>query len=782
MNSHSIRVLEFDQIVDKLHDLCWSVPAKRFAIAPSNDLAQIEHSLDCLAEMMEIYRTDNGPPGLIFEDIDLMLERCAAQGAVLEPSELTKVADLYNAAKGFIDLDQRYANLNRLCSDLEYAEDMVSDIDRMIEPPNEIKDNATPRLKEIRRRIRRTRQLLETKFNSYLESDYARFLSDNVVTIREGRFVLPVREGDRGKIKGVVHDRSSTGATFFIEPFETVEYNNSYRELLAEEKQEIYRILRELTDKALSRLDSIKQNIRILIELDIYSAKARLALYLDCSRPEINDKNYINLKSCYHPLLKWRDVQAGKNTTVPMDLELGKAFSTLIITGPNTGGKTVALKTVGLACLMAQTGLFLPAADGSSLPVFDNIFADIGDEQSLEASLSTFSAHLENIKSALKEATAKCLVLLDEIGAGTDPDEGAALGQAIIENLTTRGIPSIVTTHHGKLKTLAVNIKGVENASLDFDTENMKPAFRFRTGVPGLSFAIETARKLGLNESITDRAESLIDRSERRLGEIVTELTGKLRSAEEDLQKAEEKRLSYEALSRLYSDKLENIEQEKKKIKKEALESAEKLIRQVKSELNELIEQAKKSDKKIEALRAAKRETESRIETTREQLKQFETPVQRIAASGKVGERVYLPEMDAAGEIIEAPDTAGKVKVKIGNVVLHTQINKLFKTSEPEKPAGQTTHGSAFADITPSMEIDLRGLTFEEAQPALDKYLEDVYLANLNNVSIIHGKGTGALRMKVHEYLKTHHRVKSFRLGYWDEGSYGVTIVEMKRE
>ena len=782
MNPHSIKVLEFEQIIEKLHDLCWSIPAKRFAITPSNSADQIEHSLNCLSEMVEIYQADNGPSTLIFGDVDLMLEKTAAEGVVLEPSELVKVADLYNVVKGFIDLEDKYSNLQKLSSGLVYNESVVSGINQTVLPPDEIKDSASPELKSIRRQIRQTRKLLENKYNSYLESDYSKYLSDNIVTIRDGRFVLPVREGDKSKVKGVIHDRSSTGVTFFIEPFEAVEYNNNYRELLVAEKQEIYRILRQLTDQVIESLESIKTNVRILITLDIYSAKARLALKLKCSRPEITDRNIIDIKNGYHPLLRWRDRQSGSDNTVPLDLQLGQEFTTLVITGPNTGGKTVALKTIGLICLMAQSGMFIPADEGSTVPVFSNIFADIGDEQSLETSLSTFSAHLGHINTALNEAATDCLVLLDEIGAGTDPDEGAALGQAIIENLTGRGIPSIITTHHGKLKTLAVNIEGVQNGSLDFDTKNMRPTYRFRTGVPGLSYAIDTARKLGLDNSITDRAESLIDRSERKLAEIITELTNKLQAAEENFNKAEEKKLSYEALSRIYSDKIENIEREEKRIKKESLQEAEKLIRKAKDEITSLIDEAKRSDKKIEAFRSAKRQADTKIQEIKEQVKQFEPPINRAAALGKVGEKVYLPEMNATGEILELSDDSGKVRVRIGNVVLHTDLDRLYKTTEPEIPAEHISRSTAFIDVSPAMEIDLRGMTFDEAEPVLDKYIEDVYLTHLDNVSIIHGKGTGALKTKVQNYLKKHQRVESFRLGYWNEGSYGVTIVKIKRD
>ncbi len=782
MNPHTIKVLEFDRVIEIIQNLCWSTPAKRTTIKLFDNADQIENSLDCLSELLEIYQVDGGPPSLVFGDVDLMVEKCAAEGVVLEPAELANVADFFYIVKGFLELDEKYSNLKNLTGALVYSGDITEKIENVVDRPNDIKDSASPELKSIRRQIRSTRAKLEAKYNSYIDSEYSKYLSDNVVTVRDGRFVLPVREGDKGKIKGVVHDRSSSGVTFFIEPFETVELNNNYRELLAAEKQEVYRILRHLTDMILEKLESIKTNVQILVQLDLYSARARFAIKLKCTRPLINQDCYINIKRGYHPLLKWRDKQNGTSDTVPLDLELGRDFTTLVITGPNTGGKTVALKTVGLLCCLAQSGMFIPAAEGSTVSIFSDIYADIGDEQSLEASLSTFSAHLKNIMNALTRATSDCLVLLDEIGAGTDPDEGAALGQAIIENLTERGILSIVTTHHGKLKSLAVSNHNIENGSLDFDTQKMKPTYRFRMGVPGLSYAIETARKLGIDDAITNRAESLIDRSELKLSVIITELSEKLQATDEKLHQAEENRLAHESAAREYNDKIENFEIEKKRIKKESLEEAELLIREARSEIDYLIEQAKRSEKKVEALREVKHKTEEKTKEIKQQLKKFEPAGNRRAAIGRVGEKVYLPDMQASGEIVEKPDKSGRVKVRIGNVVLLTDLRKLFSRDETHSSAQSFSGSTAYVESTPELQIDLRGLTFDEAQPALDRYLDEVSLAGLDRVSIIHGKGTGALRTKIQNHLKNHWRVKSFRLGEWNEGSYGVTIVEIKKD
>jgi DNA mismatch repair protein MutS2 len=783
MNPHTLKVLEYDRIVDKLHDLCFSSPAKKNVIAPSDKLTEIEHSLDCLAEMIELYQVDGGPPSLSFGDVDILVEKALASGEVLEPADLLNVGELYGVTRGYLKLDKRFTHLKMLTEKLHYDEDLASTIDRVVQPPNEIKDNATPELRRIRRELRTTRERLEAKFNSYIDSEYSTHLSDSVFTLRDGRYVLPVKESSKGRVKGIVHDRSSTGATFFIEPLDAVEQNNNMRELQAAERQEIYRLLRELTDRVFANVIGLKNNIKILAGIDIYSAKAMFAIKLNCRRPILNNEYHINIINGYHPLLRWRDKQTGQDGTVPMDLQLGRDFTALVITGPNTGGKTVTLKTAGLLCLLAQTGMFIPASDGSSLPIFTEIYADIGDEQSLEASLSTFSAHLANIRNALEQADEKCLVLLDELGAGTDPDEGAALGQAIIEDLAARRVRAIVTTHHGRLKTLAVNIPGVENGSLDFDRENLRPTYRFRMGMPGLSYAIETAQKLGLDDGLTQRAESLLDRSERKLSVIITELSDRLQETEKELGEAKKNRLSYEALAKLYNDKLDNIEKEKKQIKKEALERAEKMVQEARNDIDRLIDEAKNSHKKIESLRTARHQADKKANELNEQVKQIEPRNDGEPARGLIGEKVFLREMNATGEIIEKPDKDGRVRIRIGGVTLVTDLAGLYQASSSKEIHSQKVGDySVYEDAAISLQIDLRGLTFDEAQPLLDKYLDDVYMAGLESVSVIHGKGTGALRTKIQNYLKNHIRVKSFRLGNWDEGSYGVTIVEMKRD
>mgnify|MGYP000328604608 CR=1 FL=1 len=777
MNSHALKVLEYGRIVQQLHDLCFSSPAKRIKIEPLTETATIENNLDCLAEMLELYQADGGPPSLAFDDVDRIAEKAASSGDVLEPAELLKIGEFLSVTKGFVQLDRKFVNLNRLTGRLHYNEELDTAIRKSIKPPDEIRDGATPELRRIRREIAQSRERIEARFAEYLNSNLSSHLSDSVYTIRDGRYVLPVRESSRSKIKGIIHDRSSTGATYFIEPIEAIEQNNQLRELMSAEKQEIYRILRRLTDEVCAYIEILKENVEILSSIDLLSARARFAIKLNCVRPILSRERIIEIKSGYHPILRWRERYNNGAATVPLDFSLGGDYKTIVITGPNTGGKTVALKTVGLLCLMAQSAMYVPAGEGSTFGVFRDIYADIGDEQSLEASLSTFSSHLQNILEALREADSDCLVLLDELGAGTDPDEGSALGQAIIENLTERGVCTVVTTHHGRLKALAVSLSGVANGSLEFDQENLQPTYKFRQGIPGMSYALQTARKLGLSDSITARAESLIDQSERNLSAVIAELSGKLKKIDEQLENAVRSRLAYESLAKIYADKIESLEKQKKDIKKDSVIKAEQAVRQARAEIDSLIAEAKASSKKLEALRDARRAADRKLDELQKKADSLEPKPQGNAPLGLPGEQVYLREMNATGEIVEKADRDGRVRVRIGKVTLVTDLAKLvLKADAAAQPAGGYRFDS---ETAPSLELDLRGLTFDEAQPVLDKYLDDVYLAGLESVTIIHGKGTGALKAKIHQHLKGHNRVKSFRLGNWDEGSYGVTIVEM---
>jgi DNA mismatch repair protein MutS2 len=471
-----------------------------------------------------------------------------------------------------------------------------------------------------------------------------------------------------------------------------------------------------------------------------------------------------------------------KLEVVPLDLTLTRDDRILIITGPNTGGKTVALKTVGLLALMASSGLFVPADSKSQFKLFDKIFADIGDEQSIESSLSTYSSHLNHIKEALEEADSESLVLFDELGAGTDPDEGSAIGQAVVEHLSRVECYAVVTTHHGKLKALAGKVPGVTNGSMEFDQQHLRPTFVFKAGIPGSSYAVEIAKKLGIADHITGRAWELMDQKERDLTRLIAELNQKSVGLAEELKKATANRISFESLSKIYQDRLDALQKQEKELRKKRLKETEDLIRSTKDELDRLLESAREKKKDREALREIRRDITERLTQTRQEIEQVTGQAAAYQqAQGLPGEHVMIRGIEAKGEILEPADASGRVRVRIGNATMLTDLEKLVRLSEPGRELKSSQIRTDYAP-TPGLEIDIRGLTFEEAEPVIERYLDDAGNAGLETVSIIHGKGTGALRKKVKEYLDRNARVSSHRLGNWNEGSSGVTVVTIKKD
>ena len=476
----------------------------RMNLLPYDNLPSIEQALDLLFEMIEIFNFDGGPPSLEFNDLALKLEEGRAVGDVFEPLELLEFFAFFGIIRDCQKIRPQYKKLHEILDELIYPEEVHREIDKCIDISGDVKDSASPLLKSLRRELVAIKGKLNDRFDKYLHSDTSSYLSDNLFTIRDGRYVLPVRDSDKGRVKGIIHDRSSSGATFFIEPAETVELNNRHRELETAEREEINRILRHLSDLLYENYEAIKMDVTLLAHLDFIAACARLSRELHANRPKFSEEGVFDIKSGRHPTLLLSNPDAAEKV-VPLNLALTPEANLLVITGPNTGGKTVSLKTVGLLSLMAASGLFVPADPKSQFILFERIFADIGDEQSIESSLSTYSSHLNHIRTALEEADEKSLVLLDELGAGTDPEEGSAMGQAVIEHLSDKRCYAIVTTHQGKLKALAGNVRGVINGSMEFDTQKLRPTFVFRAGVPGSSYAVEIARKLGLSKSITDQ-------------------------------------------------------------------------------------------------------------------------------------------------------------------------------------------------------------------------------------------------------------------------------------
>jgi DNA mismatch repair protein MutS2 len=780
MNSHTLDVLEYKKIIDELVSFCKSVPGKRIAseLKPANDFRAIDLHLDLTAEMNEMFEFDGGPPDLEFANLGLRLEEASSSGTIIEPKELLLFAAFFRTVSRCQKIDSKYEKISDLLSSLIYPDSVHRAIERAIDPSGDIKDSASPVLKTIRKELRQVKVKLDEKFERYLREDMSAYLSDNIFTIREGRYVLPVREGDKGHVQGIIHDRSSSGATFFIEPSETVELNNLHRELETGEREEINRILRKLSEMLYMNLEAVKTDVELLSRLDFIAGCSRLSRKLNANRPLFSDSRELHIVNGKHPVLVLNFADDPLKEVIPITIDMAEGSNIYIITGPNTGGKTVALKTVGLLSLMAASALYIPADGKSVFTLFDDIFADIGDEQSIDSSLSTYSSHLSHIRVALDGAEGNSLVLLDELGAGTDPDEGSAIGQAIVEDLSTKKCFGIVTTHHGKLKALANKVEGVVNGSMEYDTENLRPTYRFLTGIPGSSFAVQIAEKLGMPPEITGRASELIDKKEQDLTELITELNKKLGQLKREEEEASSNRLKYESLVMTYEGKLKAQEKIEKERKRDLLKRKEEIIRETVAELDSLLKEAKKKSSDRTEIRRIRKTASEKLNKTREEILELTPVPEGEPARGLPGETVYVTGIDVDGEVLEPADSLGRVKVRVGNVTMLTDLKKLIK----KKKSSAVAVSSVKTDYSPEsgLELDIRGMTFEEAEPVIDKYMDDARNSGLATVFIIHGKGTGALRKKVQEYLSRNSGVESFRLGNWNEGSSGVTVVSLK--
>ena len=784
MDDHTLKVLEFEKIKKMLSDRCLSDPAKElvFSFYPSTDLVEIEDKLKEDSELKEILSYEETFPLNRFEDIRNSLKKAKLEGAFLEPKELLSISEIISLSKSLLKFikgkEKKYPKIYELISNLKSFDQIAKEISIAVDPSGEIKDTASKKLFSIRQEKKTLRNRLLDKLHNILGTRKAKGpRQDDVITIRDGRYVIPLSEAEFRVQKGIVHDQSSSGATLFVEPLVTVELNNNLRELELSEKREIERILTQITSLIRQEIDDLEICMNTLQKLDFIYAKAKLSLDLKCTKPILNQKGYIRLLNARHPLL------ATQKEVVPLSLELGKDFYTLVVTGPNTGGKTVALKTVGLLCLMALSGLHIPADEGSEIGLFQKLYADIGDEQSIETSLSTFSSHISQIIKAIKNSDENSLVLLDELGAGTDPKEGAALGEAIIESLTRKKVRSVITTHQGALKVLAENYPGIEDASLEFDKKSLKPTYRFQIGFPGSSYAVEIAQRLGMPEDIVKKAFDLVGSKERDLAVLIEKVQNNLETLRENRAKLNEQRKASEELLNLYQDRLKKLDEGKKEYKAKALKEAQKLVEDARKEIERLVAEIRRTQAEKEAIKQAHKYLEEKREEIIKKIEEqkIERKIIEKKWDIKVGDFVWIDSLNIEGEVMAQPDKAGKVKVRIGNIISSVPKEELsLLEGEPKKElsSGIKYQLPSLDEIRP--EIDLRGMTSDEAIDKVDKYLYDAYLAGLTTVEIIHGKGTGALRKKMQEFLKEHPKVESYRLGELNEGGSGVTIVKLK--
>lgn len=795
MNEKTLRILEYDKIINKLAGFTSSQPGKEKAKAllPSRDMETVKSMLKETDDGVK-YVIKRGMPSLGgIRDIRNLLKRIEI-GAVLSPGELLDVADVLRLSRNLKshafassrDKDEEAENIVlQLIGRLEPNRRVEEKIEACIASEEEIRDDASPVLKGIRKQIREQQEYIKEKLNSMIRSPrYGKYIQEPIVTIREGRYVIPVKQEYRNEIPGLIHDSSSSGMTLFIEPMAAVEANNYIKQLIIKEQAEIEKILSGLTADVGGILNQLESNMEILANLDFIFAKSSLSFHYNCTLPKLNTEGQIVINKGRHPLIEPEKV-------VPIDFRIGDRFSTVVITGPNTGGKTVTLKTIGLFTLMAQSGLHIPATDNTEISIFDDVFADIGDEQSIEQSLSTFSSHMGNIVNILKKAGRKSLVLLDEIGAGTDPTEGAALAMAILEYLHKKGATVVATTHYSELKLYAMTSEYAENASCEFDVETLRPTYRLLIGVPGKSNAFEISKRLGLLDDVLGRAKQFLTRENIRFEDILAEIEKEKREMEREKQNAESYRLEAEKLKDELAMQKDKLNKEKEKIIKEAKEDARRIlaesIREAESIIAELRRMEKEREvaernKKIEELKSS---LKNKINKLDEELLEPLFPrddIVKAPESLKPGDTVLIMNLKQKGILEELPDSNGEAVVRVGVMKINVHVSNLRVIDEQKIQDGKTGVGQIGRSkaMSISTELDLRGLTLEDAIEKTDKYLDDASIAGLKSVVLIHGKGTGILRAGIHKYLKTNSHAKSFRLGKFGEGEDGVTVVELK--
>ena len=785
--------LDYGAIRERLAGHCILPRAKELAegLMPQADLRTVRHMLRETDEGKLLLRIKPLFSVRGAKEIRPYLDRCR-RGGMLTPEELLKIRDTVKIARQIRQtlIENKQSNKD-LYSELFIIRETVEavipqkniedQITRSIGEDGSVQDQASAELNRLRRAKSSGQQKIKNSLDGILRNaNYQKMLQDHVITTRGDRYVVPIKLEYSSAFPGIVHDQSASGATVFIEPLAIVQLGNELRETILKENREIQRILKELTALVTAKVAEIEELYEALAKLDFILAKARLSEEMQAGSPLVVNKQEIKLVNARHPLLTGH--------VVPISVSLGKAYRFLVITGPNTGGKTVTLKTIGLMSVMMQSGLHIPAESESKLGIFSHIFVDIGDEQSVEQSLSTFSAHMVNIVDIINKANAKSLVLLDELGAGTDPAEGSALAMAILSELLERGSCGVATTHYGALKSFAYNTPGVENASVEFDSETLKPTYRLLTGIPGRSNALSIAQRLGLSPKVLEKSRSFLSEREIKESGLLENLEDIQREIELQKQKLQEEH--QKAAQKAADLKRKNLELEEKyeqailKAKEEALE----IIREVKAEAETIIKEIREAQKK------ERKQQEAAIEKVRQNIKNLSKNLYHQDSTSKrkgpspqqiqAGQLVYIPNLRQKGQVLQKPDNNNEVLIQAGILKVSVPLSQIRIVDETRKPEhlAKTMQGSLGMGkaVTLRSEIDLRGKLVEEAELLLDKYLDDAVITGIDQVSIIHGKGTGALRHGIHQFLKTHPHVKAYRLGEFGEGDSGVTIVELK--
>ncbi len=777
MNQKVQSILEFDKIKSMLEKNAISHEGKEavLKLTPSTQLEDVVLLLNETDEACKVIETKGHSPLNKYNDIRGIMSRLRIE-AVLSMGELLNIAlflkSVREARRGILDGNENEGGIYSLASLLVPFKDIEDSIYNDILNDEEMADSASAKLFSLRRQIRQQNDSIRDRLNSLVRSlDKDGVLQESIITMRNDRYVLPVVAAHKGRVPGIVHDQSASGATLFIEPMAVVEINNTIRQLKLDERDEIQRILENYSRMLAEEYKVLESNKSIMVKLDVVFAKARLSREMDGVKPIINKKGYINIKNGKHPLLE-------KNKAVPINVWLGKEFTQLLVTGPNTGGKTVSLKTIGLFQLMAQSGLHLPAEVGTEVPVFDKIFADIGDEQSIQQSLSTFSSHMKNIAAIMQQLTPDSLVLFDELGAGTDPAEGAALAMSILEELRKRRIRTVVTSHYAELKAYSLAHGGSENASVEFDVQSLKPTYRLMVGVPGNSNAFLISQKLGLEKYLIDRARSYVDEDSRKLDKVLTNAEEYRASAYAKKTEAEQIKIEISQERRTLEKEKKNLEREREKIINSALKEAEEIKKKAIEESEKVIDELKnlKNNADPSAIFKA-RELKKNIRLNEE--KQEELPVAGEPIKNFVlGMDVFVTSLDKAGILASLPNSKGKAIVSIGIMQAEIDVKYLTYSQKTKKEESSVSVHRTYSTVP--MSLDVRGQLSDEAVANVDMYLDLAFGRNLGSVTVIHGKGTGALKNAIWEYLRTNKKVKSFRLGNYGEGDAGVTVIEFK--
>jgi DNA mismatch repair protein MutS2 len=789
MNEKALRVLEYNKVMEMLENKASSSLGKALcqALKPSSTFDEViawqKETTEATGMLIQIGTPPIGP----FFELSSAL-KLSTIGGCLTPKQLLEIGDSLRTSrtiKKYISSNgagrDTYPVMFGLADRIHNHVELEKHIELCIISESLVSDNASSELKKIRRSIESKNTAIRNKLESMITSPvYQKYLQDSLITIRQDRFVIPVKSEHKNQVKGLVHDQSAKGSTFYIEPLAVVELNNELRELHIDEQKEIERILRMLTGEVALVAGSIGDNIEAMSKIDFLFAKGKLALDMKAVEPEINQERKFRIKNGRHPMLP-------KNIVVPSNIWLGEHFTSLLITGPNTGGKTVTLKTVGLLTLMAQAGLHVPADYGTQLSIFDEVFADIGDEQSIEQSLSTFSSHMTNIVKILSDVTPNSLVLFDELGAGTDPTEGAALAMAILDQLRSKQIRSLATTHYSELKEYAIVTDGIENACVEFDVETLSPTYKLLIGIPGKSNAFEISQKLGLDKQIINYAKEYIHKDDIRFEDILANIEKSQRQVEQERDEAIRMRLEIEKLKNSLKEKEDKWLKQRDDLTRKAKDEARELLKQAKDEADEIIKELRSIKTTVDQSRNKDVEEMRRrliegIDRTSDSVIKSEAINEFAPEHLMVGDSVRVLSINQEATVVSLPNDKGDLTVQVGLMKMNVNLKQLVvisKKKKDEKIYNKVREFSA-KSASISSEIDVRGNNTEEAIGIIDKYLDDAALSSLSQVRIIHGKGTGALRKGLHEHFRNHPHVKKFEDAAYNEGGNGATVIVLK--